>query len=93
MTPIEQREMRGVSVKQAIVFLISVIGIIVSVVYGYANIMNELKSGSESREVIKVNMETLKLELKNVQTNQNTTELRLMKLELQMQDIIDSKKR
>ena len=88
MTPIEQREIRGLTVKQGIIYLFGIISIVAAVALGYANIMTFLKNNKDSNDILKLNIETIRIEQKGLRDNQNTTELRLKVLEVQVQDLL-----
>jgi len=81
MTTIEQKEIRGLTVRHAAIYLFGIISLVATLSLGYSNIMTSLKESRDSNEVLKMNIETIKI-------NQNTTDLRLKVLEVQVNDLI-----
>lgn len=91
MTTIEQMEIKGLTVKQGFVYVVGIISIVAAIVLGYSNIINYLEKNKDGNEVLKMQFETLRIDQKAIKENQNTNEIRLRILEVQVQDLIDKK--
>lgn len=84
MTPIEQKEIRGLTVRHAAVYVFGIISMISTFVWGYSKIINAIERSNESTEIMKLEIQTLK-------ASQNTLDLRLTKLEVEYIDLSKQK--
>lgn len=87
MTTLEQKELRGITWKQAFTYLISVIGIVSTVVITYQRIMSKLEKIDDKDQLRVVQIQTNKLEIEKLSADLRNLELRITILETKIHDI------
>lgn len=87
MTNLEQKEIRGINIKQAFTYVISVIGIVVTIVMTYQRIMSKLEKIDDKDQLRVVQIQTNKLEIEKLSADLRNLELRITILETKIQDI------
>lgn len=87
MTNLEQKEIRGINIKQAFTYVISVIGIVVTIVMTYQRLMNKLEKIDDKDQLRIVQIQTNKLEIEKLSADLRNLELRITILETKIQDI------
>lgn len=87
MTTLEQKELRGITLKQAFTYLISVIGIVSTVVITYQRIMSKLEKIDDKDQLRVVQIQTNKLEIEKLSADLRNLELRITILETKIHDI------
>lgn len=87
MTNLEQKEIRGINIKQAFTYVISVIGIVVTIVMTYQKLMSKLEKIDDKDQLRVVQIQTNKLEIEKLSADLRNLELRITILETKIQDI------
>lgn len=86
MTTLEQKELRGITWKQAFTYLISVIGIVATVVITYQRIMSKLDKIDDKDQLRVVQIQTNKLQIEKLSADMRNLELRITILETKIND-------
>lgn len=81
MTPLEQREIRGISVKQAWVFIAGVITIVASVVGTYYKTMSKLEAMQMTNSLNIVQVDINKTKIEKLDDDIRTLQMRITVLE------------
>ena len=84
--PIESRMLTGLTVKTALALVGGLISILVSVVTSYASIINKLDRTQEAVLEMRRNKELTDMQLKALEVQLQTVEIRLVRLETQMKE-------
>ncbi len=87
MINLEQKEIRGINIKQAFTYVISVIGIVVTIVMTYQKLMSKLEKIDDKDQLRVVQIQTNKLEIEKLSADLRNLELRITILETKIQDI------
>lgn len=86
MTTLEQKELRGITWKQAFTYLISVIGIVATIVITYQRIMSKLEKIDDKDQLRVVQIQTNKLQIEKLSADMRNLELRITILETKIND-------
>lgn len=84
MTNIENVEVRGLTTKQLLWLLMFTITIVSSVVLGYTKIVYQLEQNQIGVGALQIQIETIKIEQKTANANQQAIDLRLTRMEEQL---------
>ena len=87
MTPIESREVRGLTTKQLLYLVMSTITIVAAVVFGYTKIVYSIEKQGQTSESLQIQFETIKIEQKTANANQQTLDIRLARIEEQLTEL------
>lgn len=85
MKNLEEKELRGITIKQAITYLISVIGIVTTIVVSNQTTAAKLDKITDKVSLYMVEAETAKTERRKLETEIRALELRITILETKIQ--------
>lgn len=85
MTPLEQREIRGITWKQAGTYIVVAVSFIISLVYRDVKRENELETLRTKMQAIEIKMEAAEKERNAMKILSNTQDMRLTKIETRME--------
>lgn len=85
MTTIEQREIRGITWKQAGTYIVVAVSFIISLVYRDVKRENELETLKTKMQAIEIKMEAAEKERNAMKILSNTQDMRLTKIETRME--------
>lgn len=83
MVPIADREVRGLTARQIGYWLVSLVSICGTIIYSFNNLTTQVANGQIKTEILQVQLETMKIEQKTVNSNIQAFDIRLTKLEAQ----------
>ena len=83
MTPIENKEIKGITLRMIYTIIISTAFIVTAGVMGYTGIMKNIDTVAVKSNMTKFELDLLKVQVQNIEISQKEMNQRLIKLEFQ----------